>query len=96
MEGYKTLSDVPVLEKQSKSLFGTKANTNLQVSFKVVKNPGFSIGDSEIKSKLITALNEYFAVENWEFGETFYFQNLSAYLHTALTPLKQCSTCTQR
>ena len=87
LEGFKTLSDALVLHSAKfKPLFGNKADTNLQASFKVVKNPGFSISDSEIKSKLITALNEYFAVENWEFGETFYFSELSAYLHTALTP----------
>ena len=64
----------------------TKAQTTLQAKFKVVKNPGFSISDSEIKSKLIVALNDYFAVANWDFGETFFFSELSAYLHTALTP----------
>ena len=31
-------------------------------------------------------MNEYFAVANWDFGETFYFSELSAYLHTSLTP----------
>ena len=87
LEGYKTLSDALVLHSAKfKPLFGTKADSNLQATFKVVKNPGFSISDSEIKSKLVTALNEYFAVDNWEFGETFYFSELSAYLHTALTP----------
>ena len=87
LEGYKTLSDALVLHSAKfKPLFGTKANSQLQAVFKVVKNPGFSISDSEIKTKLVTALNEYFAVSNWDFGETFYFSELSAYLHTSLTP----------
>ena len=87
LEGFKTLSDALVLHSAKfKPLFGIKAETSLQAKFKVVKNPGFSISDSEIKSKLIVALNEYFAVENWDFGETFFFSELSAYLHTALTP----------
>jgi len=87
LEGYKSLSDALVMHSAKfKPLFGLKADSNLRASFKVVKNPGYNISDSEIKSKLVTALNQYFAVENWDFGETFYFSELSAYLHTTLTP----------
>ena len=87
LEGYKALSDAIVLHSaRFKPLFGDKADNNLRASFKVVKNPGFNISDSEIKSQLVSALNNYFAIENWDFGETFYFSELSAYLHQALTP----------
>ena len=87
LEGYKTLSDALVLHSAKfKPLFGIKADENLQASFKVVKNPGYNISDSEMKSKLVAALNEYFAIENWDFGETFYFSELSAFLHQKLTP----------
>ena len=65
-------------------LFGSKAESALQALFKVVKNPLTNISDTEIKSKLLSALNNYFSVDNWDFGETFYFTELSAYLHTAL------------
>ena len=85
LEGFKTLSDALVLHSAKfKPLFGNKADTNLQASFKVVKILDLILVIVN-QSKLITALNEYFAVENWEFGETFYFPELSAYLHTALT-----------
>lgn len=87
LEGFKSLSDAIVLHSAKfKPLFGLKADTNLQASFKVVKNSGYNLSDSEMKSKLVAALNEYFAVENWDFGETFYFSELSAFLHTKLTP----------
>ena len=33
-----------------------------------------------------SAINAYFDTANWDFGETFYFSELSAYLHSALTP----------
>jgi hypothetical protein len=33
---------------------------------------------------VLTALNTYFSIDNWDFGETFYFTELSAYLHTSL------------
>ena len=32
------------------------------------------------------AINEFFALENWEFGETFYFTELSTYVMQQLTP----------
>ena len=44
--------------------------------FRVVKLPGTTMSDNEIKSKIISAFNLYFNVNNWEYGETFYFQNL--------------------
>lgn len=87
LEGFKTLSDAIVLHSAKfKPLFGIKADPNLRASFKVVKNPGYNLSDSEMKSKLVAALNEYFAIENWDFGETFYFSELSAFLHQKLTP----------
>jgi hypothetical protein len=87
LEGYKSLSDAIVLQSAKfKPLFGAKADENLRATFKVVKNEGYNISDSEIKSRLVSALNEYFAVDNWDFGETFYFSELSAYLHQTLAP----------
>jgi hypothetical protein len=39
---------------------------------------------NEIKSKVLTAINEFFNIDNWDFGETFYFTELSAYIHQQL------------
>ena len=35
----------------------------------------------------MAAINRYFDINNWDFGETFYFSELSAYLHQTLTPM---------
>jgi hypothetical protein len=67
-------------------LFGEKAPLSLRAVFKVVKNASINISDNDIKSSVIDAINKYFAIDNWEFGETFYFSELSAYLHSSLTP----------
>ena len=32
------------------------------------------------------SINEYFDISNWDFGETFYFSELAAYLHRVLSP----------
>jgi hypothetical protein len=85
---YKALSDSIVYNPAKfKPLFGDKADASLQAQFKVVANPNLVTSDSEIKSAVVAAINSYFNIDNWDFGETFYFSELSAYLHQALTPM---------
>jgi hypothetical protein len=87
LENFKTLSDTIVYNSvQFKPLFGSRANPALQAKFKVVKNSNVVISDNDIKTNLIGAINTYFEIANWDFGETFYFSELSAYLHSALSP----------
>jgi len=87
LDNYKSISDTIVFNSVTyRPLFGTKAEEELQASFKVVKNRSTLISDNEIKARVISAVNEYFAIENWDFGDTFYFSELSAYLHNVLTP----------
>ena len=69
-----------------KILFGSKANEDLQVKFKIVRNKDIVVNENELKSDIIEAINRFFAIENWDFGETFYFQELSAYIMNSLTP----------
>ena len=69
-----------------KPLFGDKAEAALRATFKVVKNPNLVISDNDIKAAVVSAINAYFDTTNWDFGESFYFSELSAYLHSALTP----------
>lgn len=83
----KAISDTIIFNSAVfKPLFGVKASSALQATFKVVKNPTVNISDNEIKTSVINAINTYFSVSNWDFGETFYFSELSAYLHTQLSP----------
>lgn len=83
----KAVSDTIIFNSASfKPLFGNNAAPALQGTFKVVKNPSVNVSDNDIKSSVINAINTYFAVSNWDFGETFYFSELSAYLHTQLSP----------
>jgi hypothetical protein len=87
IENYKTISDSIIYNAATfKPLFGSKAPGTLQATFKVVKNPNINISDNDVKSQVITAINDYFSINNWDFGETFYFSELSAYLHNSLVP----------
>jgi len=87
LENIKAVSDTLVYTPAKfKPLFGSKADLPLQATFKVVKNQSVIVSDNDIKTSVISALNTYFDIDNWDFGESFYFSELSAYLHAALTP----------
>lgn len=85
---YKMLSDSVVLNSVVfKPLFGPKAATALRGTIKVIKNSTTSASDSEIKSAVLSTMNDYFSINNWNFGDTFYFSELSAYLHNKIGDL---------
>jgi len=65
-----------------KPLFGPKADPALQATIKIVPIAGANASNSEIISAVLTAMNNYFNINNWNFGDTFYFSELAAYLHT--------------
>jgi len=67
-------------------LFGALADTNLQASFNVVKNPSSTLSNNDITARIITAFNTFFALDNWNFGDTFYFSELSTYVMMQLAP----------
>jgi len=75
------ISYIPV---QFKYLFGTYAEPENQAVFKVIKKLGSGYTDSETKAMVSSKVNEYFSIDNWDFGATFYFSELAAYLHKEL------------
>jgi len=82
---YKMLSDQIIYKPgQFKLLFGTGAQDELQATFKVVKVPASTVTDNEVKSQIISAIDEYFDVSLWDFGESFFYTELSTYLHQKL------------
>ena len=82
---YKMLTDEIIFHPvKFKPLFGTLADPEFQAQFKVVKSLKTKLTDSEIKSKVITAIDTFFTPGNFGFGEIFYFTELAAYIHTAL------------
>jgi hypothetical protein len=69
-----------------KILFGAKAIPNLRASFKLVKNVEQIISDNDLKSRVLNAINEFFSLENWDFGDSFYFSELVAYIMNRTSP----------
>lgn len=82
---YKMITDEVIFHPvKFKPLFGTLADPEFQAQFKVVKSLKTKLTDSEIKSKVIDAIDTFFTPGNFGFGEIFYFTELAAYIHTAL------------
>ena len=85
LDEFKSVSDQLVYSSgKFKLLFGDDADAELQAKIKVVKLPGSTTSDAEIRSAVLALIDTYFNVENWDFGETFYFSELSAYIHQEL------------
>ena len=83
----KSISDEIVYHPSKyKVLFGSKATPDLQATFKVVKNSEIVISDNDIKTRVLVAILEFFALENWEFGDNFYFTELSTYVMNKVAP----------
>jgi hypothetical protein len=69
-----------------KVLFGAKADIRLQATFKVVKNPNQTINDNDLKVRVISAINEFFDINNWDFGDRFYMGELTTYILNSVAP----------
>lgn len=81
----KMLSDTIVLHSgKIKLLFGQKADQRLRAKFRVVKSAGATFSDERIKAEVISVINTYFDIQNWDFGEQFYATELLGLIHQRL------------
>ena len=87
LDKVKAISDEVIYHPvKYKEIFGYSAPISLQATFKVIKSLNISVSDSDIKTSVITAINEFFSIENWNFGDTFHFSELSTYIMNKLSP----------
>jgi hypothetical protein len=85
LQDFKMISDTVVLNSvEFKPLFGDKADESLRATVKVIKSFNSSASVSEIKNLVIANMNNYFSLDKWDFGDTFYFSELAAYLHAEM------------
>lgn len=88
LNDYKMVSDSIVWNSGTfKILFGPQAEAELQATFKVVKAPSTNISDNEVKTKVIQAIDTYFNIRNWDFGEKFFYTELAAFIHQQLSKI---------
>ncbi len=81
------ISDTVILQTGNiKILFGPRAIPELQANFKVIRPTINTLTDNEVKVKIIETMRTYFDLNFWDFGETFFFTELSAAIHNELGP----------
>ena len=87
LEPIKSISDEVVYQPvKYKVLFGNTANINLRATFKAVKSASSTASTNDIRSRILDAINKFFALENWDFGQSFFFSELTTYVMNLLTP----------
>ena len=82
LQEYKMISDNMIVNSVTfKPLFGQKAAEELRATIKVIRSAGSTASVSEIKNLVVANMDAYFSLDKWDFGDTFYFSELAAYIH---------------
>jgi hypothetical protein len=85
LQDYKMISDnVIVNSVEFLPLFGAKAPEELRATIKVIKSAQSTASVSEIKNLVVANMDAYFSIDKWDFGDTFYFSELAAYIHAQI------------
>lgn len=81
----KMISDTLILQPgEIKVILGNKSRPELQAFLKVVKSQNATKSDNTIKTEIVQILNEYFDINQWEFGQSFYFTDFASRVHNRL------------
>ena len=87
LEPIKSISDTIVYQPANYVvLFGSLAVPNLQGTFKAVRNPNKALSDNDLISRILSSINLFFSLDNWDFGQTFNFTELATYVLNSMTP----------
>lgn len=87
LELVKSISDQIVYQPVTyRVLFGSAADLSLQAMFKAVQSPTSTLSTNNLTSRILNTINNFFALENWEFGQSFYFSELVTYVMNVMTP----------
>ena len=82
LESKKSISDQVIYRPvKYKLLFGDLANSEVQARFVVTKTANSTMSETEIQNRIVNLITKYFNVDNWDFGEDFYFTEMAAYIH---------------
>ncbi|NJO58805.1 MAG: hypothetical protein HC836_10785 [Richelia sp. RM2_1_2] len=84
-DSYKMVSDEIIWRSAKyKPLFGEKAAEEYRARIKIVKVANTIVNDNEIKTQVINSINDFFAINNWDFGDSFFASELTAFIHQQL------------
>ena len=81
----KMVSDTVVLHPgKLKIIIGDKAPDVLKGTIKVIRSSNRTLTGNQIKTEIVDIVNEYFDINKWEFGETFFFSELASLIHSRM------------
>lgn len=81
----KMISDTVVLHPgKLKIIIGKNAPDILKGTIKVIRSDNKTLTGNQIKTMIVDIVNEYFDINKWEFGETFYFTELASFIHSKM------------
>lgn len=81
----KMISDTVVMHSgKIKIVFGDLADPQLRAKFRVIKSMNATLTDEQIKAEVVSVINTYFTIDNWDFGDTFYATELFSLVHQRL------------
>lgn len=81
----KMISDTVVMHSgRVKLIFGAQAEPELRVSFRIVRSESAKLTGDQIRSKVLDLINQYFSINNWDFGQDFYATELLAVLQSKM------------
>jgi hypothetical protein len=82
LQNFKMISDNMILNSVDfQPLFGQKADSALRATIKVIRAANSTASVSAIKNLVASNMNAYFDIANWNFGDTFFFSEMAAYIH---------------
>jgi hypothetical protein len=85
LQYYKMISDNMILNSvQFVPLFGKKADQALRAIIKIIPAANTNASNNQLRNLTLTTMNAYFDIANWDFGQTFYFSELAAYIHAQI------------
>ena len=85
LQDYKMISDNMILNSvEFLPLFGAKAPEQLRATIKVIPAANTTASVSDIKNSVVAQMDAYFDIAYWNFGDTFYFSELAAYIHSKI------------
>jgi len=85
LQNYKMISDNLILNSvQFVPLFGSKADQALRAIIKIIPAANTNASYNQLRNLTLATMNAYFDIANWNFGQTFYFSELAAYIHSQI------------
>lgn len=81
----KMISDTVVLHPgKFRLLFGPRAIPELRAVLKIIRADKPTLTDTQIRASVVNVVRNFFDIQYWNFGETFFFTELAAAIHIAL------------